>query len=77
MRKAFSNFLFAPVLIVISVSLLGWNEGRAVRTERALNEGQRSVVALEDSVDGALVHTTGAVTVTDPVVGPASAVTRY
>ena len=67
MRKAFSNFLFAPVLIVISVSLLGWNEGRAVRTERALNEGQRSVVALEDSVDGALVHTTGAVTVTDPL----------
>src|SRR5690554_5345972 len=73
MKKAFSNFLFAPVLIIAAVSLLGWNEGRAVRTERALNEGLGSVVSLEPAElsgagEGTLVHATGPVTTTAPLV---------
>ncbi len=75
MKKAFSNFLFAPVLIIAAVSLLGWNEGRAVRTERALNEGLGSVVSLDPAElaaagEGTLVHTTGEVTTSAPLIDP-------
>lgn len=55
------------ILIVIGVSLLWWNEGRAVKRERALNEGQGQVVSVASATvdaqnDGRLIHTTGLAT---------------
>lgn len=62
--KSIRAFLFAPVLVLAAIALLSWNEGRAVRTARALSEGSRSVVStdlqgLSGLPDGALVHITG------------------
>ncbi len=52
------------VLIVVSIGLLSWNEGRAVKRYKTLNEGAGAVISLQsasvDSTkDGKLVHTTG------------------
>ncbi|NND99839.1 MAG: hypothetical protein HKN47_21165 [Pirellulaceae bacterium] len=52
------------LLVVISVPVLFWNEGRAVRTAKGLKEGAGAVVKLDsDSVspenDGQFVHVTG------------------
>jgi hypothetical protein len=66
------------MLVAAAVALAWWNEGRAVRTERALAEGERRVVsvapdALASVAPGTLVHVTAPATtaagVTDPVLG--------
>ena len=66
------------LLVVAAVAIGWWNEGRAVRTERALAEGERRVVSVvpEDlaSVEpGTVVHViapaTTATGVVDPVLG--------
>jgi hypothetical protein len=66
------------LLVVAAVALTWWNEGRAVRTERALAEGARRVVAvapaeLGDVAPGTLVHVTAPASsvagVVDPVLG--------
>jgi len=53
------------VLILISIVLLSWNEGRSIQSIRANNEGDRAVVSVQpDRVDpaneGKLVHLTAA-----------------
>ena len=59
--KAFTGIIFGIILIVIGVSLLFWNEGRAVKTYNTLKEGQGLVIDVSaDEVDtvneGKLVH---------------------
>ena len=66
------------VVFIVGFPVLFWNEGRAVRRTRALNEGEKNVVPVESGVidpanEGKLVHFTGrAVTdavLADPVFG--------
>ncbi|WP_182867924.1 TMEM43 family protein [Stieleria mannarensis] len=68
--KAFVGILFGGLLTVVSVPLLFWNEGRAVRTAKGLKEGAKVVVDIQpDSVesanDGKFVHTSGDVQTDD------------
>jgi hypothetical protein len=67
------SVFFGFILFVISVPLLFWNEGRAVRTSKGLTEGLGAVVSVpSDNVDpgkeGKLIHTSGAVKTDAPVV---------
>lgn len=64
MGKVIQGVLFGGLLFLASFPILWWNEGRAVRTERALEEGQASVVSVpsgevEPANDGKLVHLNG------------------
>ncbi|MEO7794394.1 MAG: TMEM43 family protein [Thermoanaerobaculia bacterium] len=73
LAQSAKSVLVGLVLFVGAFPLLFWNEGRAVRTARSLDEGAGAVVAVAaDHVDpafeGKLVHASGAVTTDDPVV---------
>ena len=63
--SSFKGVLTGGVLFVAAIPLLFWNEGRAVKTAKALEEGEAACVSLPspDSVDpqyeGKLVHLTG------------------
>lgn len=61
---AFKGILFGLLLTVVSVPLLFWNEGRAVKTAKGLKEGAGAVVELESDIpqpqnDGAFVYLAG------------------
>lgn len=69
---AFSGVLVGIVAVLIGCFLLGWNENRAVRTERALNEGAGVVLDIQPGTvspdnEGDLVHVSGETTVGSPV----------
>lgn len=58
------NIFFGFLLIIVSVFLLFWNEGRAVATDQSLKEGASLVVSVnaetKDSAnDGKLIHFSG------------------
>ncbi len=58
-----SSVVFGIVLLIAGVILLFWNEGRAVRMARALNEGQSAAISVSaDTIDpaneGKLIHLT-------------------
>lgn len=63
--SSFKGVLTGGVLFIAAIPLLFWNEGRAVKTAKALEEGEAACVALPspDSIDpqyeGKLVHLTG------------------
>ncbi len=66
------------IVFLIGFPVLFWNEGRAIKRTRALNEGEKKVLPIESNVvdpanEGSLVHFTGrAVTeavLADPVFG--------
>jgi hypothetical protein len=62
--ESIKGILVGILLIGLSIAGLFWNEGRAVRRERALNEGQGIVVSVEagkvePANDGKLVHLSG------------------
>ncbi|MCS7471397.1 hypothetical protein NZK35_32525 [Stieleria sp. ICT_E10.1] len=68
--KAFAGILFGGLLTIVSVPVLFWNEGRAVRTAKGLKEGAKVVVEIQpDSVDpandGKFVHVSGDVQTND------------
>ena len=70
--SAFGGVIAGIVAILAGIVLLGWNEGRAVQTERALDEGAGVVVEVSaDTVDpandGDLIHVSGDTTVGGPV----------
>ena len=70
--SAFAGILVGLIAILAGVWLLGWNEGRAVQTERALNEGAGVVQSVSaDAVDpaheGALIHVSGETAVAGPL----------
>ncbi len=59
------------ILFIVAFPLLWWNEGRAVKTYKALKEGAQNAVHIEDissvSADneGKLIHISGKATTTD------------
>ena len=63
--SSFKGVLTGGVLFIAAIPLLFWNEGRAVKTAKALEEGEAACVSLPspDSIDpqyeGKLVHLTG------------------
>jgi hypothetical protein len=72
---AFSGVLFGLVLIVVCVGGLFWNEGRAIKTQKGLEEGAAVVVDIQPGEvvaanDQKLIHVTGPVAVTAPLEDP-------
>jgi hypothetical protein len=73
--NSIKSVLFGLVLFVVAFPLLFWNEGRAVRTARSLDEGASSVVSVPaDQVnaanEGKLVYVTGQATTTETLSDP-------
>lgn len=70
--SAFTGILVGLVALFAGIWLLGWNEGRAVQTERALTQGAGIVQSVSDqSIDpaheGDLVHVSGDAVVAGPL----------
>lgn len=62
--KSLMGMLFGIAFVIIGIGLLFWNEGRAIKTHRALIESQGLVISINaaeyaPSMDGKLVHITG------------------
>ncbi|HZE12815.1 MAG TPA: TMEM43 family protein [Chthoniobacterales bacterium] len=73
--NSFLGMLFGLALLIGSVVLLFWNEGRAVSTAKSLTEGSATVIDVpSDSVttanDSRLVHVTGDTAVAGPLEDP-------
>lgn len=67
-KKALAGIIIGFVLLVGSIWLLIWNEGRAINTYRALEEGAAQVVSIDalthdPAFDGKLVHISAPVSV--------------
>ncbi len=65
--SSIKSMLFGLLLFVVSFPLLWWNEGRAVKTARSLEEGAAAVVSVaadkvEASNENKLVHMSGTAT---------------
>jgi hypothetical protein len=70
--NSFKSLLFGLLLFAISFPLLFWNEGRAVKTAKSLNEGESVTVSVSsDAVDpaneGKFVHTVGLATTEETI----------
>jgi hypothetical protein len=68
--------LFGILLVIASIILLWWNEGRAVEAIRALDRGAHQVVevkadAVDPGNDGKLVHLSGAMATKAPALDDA------
>jgi Transmembrane protein 43 len=68
MGKALGGIIIGLVLVVASIGTLAWNEGRAVKTSRALKEGASIVINAEGNqinpaLNGKLIHFSGDITV--------------
>ncbi len=79
-RESIKGFIVGLGLFVAAFPLLFWNEGRAVRTEKSLNEGAGAVVSIPASeVNSAfeqkLVHLTGRATTDETLSDPEFGVT--
>lgn len=77
--QAVVGVLMGLVFVVVSIGVLFWNEGRAIRTAQGLTEGAgivRSVSAdkVDPSNDGRLIHVTGMLSTAGPVADPDFAV---
>ena len=63
--SSFKGILFGLVLFVAGFPFLFWNEGNAVKTAKAIDEGEGACVSLESNekvdpeMEGKLVHLTG------------------
>lgn len=62
--NAIKGVIIGFILIFVGIGLLFWNEGRAVKTHRALVESQSQVVSIsadnaQPSMNGKLVHVSG------------------
>ena len=67
LKDSFKGILFGVILFLSAFPLLFWNEGRAVKTAQALDEGAGAVVSVaSDNInranEGKLVHMTGLAT---------------
>lgn len=74
-RESFKSFLVGFALFIAAFPVLFLNEGRAVRTEKSLKEGQGAVVTVPaDRVDAAndqkLVHLSGQATTEEKLSDP-------
>jgi hypothetical protein len=68
--------LLGILLFIASIILLWWNEGRAVRTAKGLEEGLNIVVGLEEPIldevnNKALIHFNGQISTSDSLHDPA------
>jgi hypothetical protein len=73
--KSFVGMLIGLALLIGSVVLLFWNEGRAVATAKSLREGAATVIDVpSDSINAAndskLIHVTGDTAVAEPLEDP-------
>ena len=62
--NSIKGILFGVVMILVSIVIMFWNEGRAVKARKTLDEGAKTVVSipadtLDGSKDGTLVYMTG------------------
>ena len=62
-------------LFLAAFPLLFWNEGRAVKTARSLDEGAAAVVSIaadrvDGSLEGKLIHISGLATTTETLADP-------
>jgi hypothetical protein len=78
--SAFGGIVFGIVLVLGSIGALSWNEGRAIKTIRGLEEGARLVVEapvspIDAANDQKLIHVSGPVVVTAPLTDDAYGVT--
>ena len=78
-KNAIVGVFFGLALLVAMLVLLFWNEGRAVKTARALDQGAGSVLsvgtgAVDPAGEGRLVHISGQVQAAAPVVDPQTGV---
>jgi hypothetical protein len=69
---ALKGLLVGLLMLVLSIVLQFWNEGRTVARDAALAEGRSTVQRVADAIpapqrDGALVHVSGAATAARPV----------
>jgi len=74
--QSIKSVLVGIVFFVASIPLLWWNESRAVRTERSLDEGAGAVVSspaetVDPSKEGMLVHMSGMMTTEQAVADDA------
>lgn len=89
LADSLKGLVFGLILMAISALLLFWNEGRAVKTAQALDEGAEKVIPVESNatvdpaMENQLVHMSGQAvtneTLTDPQFGlalPAIALKR-
>ena len=77
--QAVVGVLIGFIFVVVSVGVLFWNEGRAIRTAQGLAEGAglvRSVPAdqVDPANDGRLIHVSGMLSTAGPVSDPDFAV---
>ena len=74
--KSFGGIGTGFLMFLAGTALLWWNEGRAVKTDKMLNEAQGVTVEMENinrvdqEFDGKLIHATGLATTTDSIVDP-------
>jgi hypothetical protein len=73
--QAIVGVLIGLMFVVVSIGVLFWNEGRAIRTAQGLAEGAgivRSVSAdsVDRSNDGRLIHVAGMLSTAGPVSDP-------
>ena len=66
------GLLIGPLLVLVGIGVLSWNEGRAVGTAKSLTEGAGAVISVSAATvdpgnEGKLVHVTGRVAVAGPV----------
>ncbi len=72
---AFKGVLFGLVMLLASFVLLFWNEGRAVKRHKALQEGSGLVVSvdaakMDPAHEGALIHLSGEAATTETLSDP-------
>jgi hypothetical protein len=70
---SFVGFLLGPVLIIVAIVLLSWNEGRAVQAIRGLSEASSVAVEASDlnaGNQGKLVHAVGPATASTAIADP-------
>jgi hypothetical protein len=70
-KNAFAKVGTGFVMILVAFPLLFWNEGRAVKRAKDLSVGKGAVVSVDadkadKSLEGKLVHVTGAVNIDEP-----------
>lgn len=68
----FKSIFIGLLLVVASIGVIFWNEGRSAETLASLNEGARIVVSIstdkiDSANDGKLVHVAGESSITQPV----------
>ncbi len=73
--QSIKGILFGLILFIVAFPVLFWNEGRAINTQKSLEEGAAAVISIEAQPvnpqnEGKLVHLSGQATTTDELGDP-------